>query len=177
MKELQLAYKTRSLKTRNVVIVERQYRRILNIHTLAKAAEKIGFKNVRVLDLERMTMLERMVTIVATDILIGIQGQELQWSIFMRPGSMLVEISWPKKYWCSGYSFVQQYDIKLFKLETADAFVNWDEYESRWGEVSSPEEKVRVFNSPPRTHKDNIWKYVDVLVNVTDFQTLLKRIL
>jgi len=176
LKKLQLAYRTRHPRNRNVVIVERQNRRIINIHALAKEAERIGFKNIRVLDLERMSALEQMSTMVGTDILIGVQGAALQWAIFMRPGSTLVEISWPKKYWGSCYSFVQRYKINFLKYETDDAFVNWEPYEKRWGKVNGPEERLLMLDSPPRTRDDNIWKYADVLINVTDFRKILERL-
>jgi len=124
-----------------------------------------------------MPVLKQMSTMVATDIFIGVQGAALQWAIFMRPGSTVVEISWPNKYWGSCYSFVQQHSIKFLKFETDDAFVNWEQYEKRWGKVNSPEERLRRLDSRPRTRDDNIWKYADFRIHVTEFKELLKRLL
>jgi len=113
VQELKLAYKPIS-KYKSVIIIERKDRRIPNIQDLTKAAEQMGFKHVQVVALERLTVREQMANLVATDILIGVHGAGLQWAIFMRPGSAVIEISWPKKYLGSSYAFARDYHISFF---------------------------------------------------------------
>jgi len=175
LKELKLAYKPKS-EYNSVIFIERKDRRILNIQALAKVAERLGFKNVRVVVFESLTVREQMAIVVDTDVLIGVHGAGLQWAIFMRPRSAVIEILWPKKHWGSFYAFVRDYHVKFYKFETENVFVNWHQYEIHWGKISDPVERIRMLNNPPRNKHDNIWKYADVIVDVNSFRTNLKQI-
>jgi len=163
-------------RNKNVVIIKRNYRRILNILELAKEARNLGFENVDVVSFESLSVIGQIQKIIDTDILIGVQGAGLQWAIFMRPGSTLVEITWPKKHWGLTYTFVRQYEIKHQELRTDDVLVNWQSYEKhiRGGRVCSPEEKQRLLTGTSDTNNgDNVWKYADVRVDVDSFKTSL----
>jgi len=87
-----MTYRKRS-KKKNVVIIGRPVRQILNIKELAAEAEQLGFEKVSIIDFAELPVLDQLNTIIDTDILIGVQGAGLQWAIFMQPRSVLVEIA------------------------------------------------------------------------------------
>jgi len=153
----------------SLVIIKREFRRIVNIDDLKKAAMAVGFKNVQIVEFEKMSVKEQMTLAANCGTMVGVQGAGLQWAIFMLPGSTLIEISW--KYWTSFYGFVTTYDIEHIDLVSKDVQVNWQALR-----VNGNEEKLKLLNIKPTGNwvPNNIWKQADVTVDIDEFTKQLR---
>lgn len=152
-----------------VTIVQRNHRRIINARELAKAVKLMGFRKVRIVNLERMEVKAQARVAASSRVLIGIQGAGLQWAAFMPAGSSLIEIAWPYKFWGFYFrNYVTQYQIAHHELYAQHVRVNWTSYEQlvRSGNPVSMEERLQLLQSQPKTSSlDNIWKWADAIVD------------
>ena len=153
-----------------VTIVQRTHRKIMNTQELIESLYKAGYVDVQIVQFENLTVQEQLRTAGCNSTLIGVQGAGLRWGTFMLPGSMLVEIAWPKAFWNHYYRFVaHKYGLRYLPLEARTVRPNWQTYEDklRGGiEVSDDEKKVLLTAVPKSVSADNIWKWADVTVDV-----------
>jgi len=82
----------------SIVSIERPNRRIINIADLEQSARAAGFKSVKTVLFENMSVKEQITLAANTRVIVGVQGAGLQWAIFMPPGSILIEILWPQQF-------------------------------------------------------------------------------
>lgn len=163
-----------------VTIIQRNFRRIININELMQAINSLGFRNMRVVNLETMGVVEQAKIAASSRVMIGVQGAGLQWAVFMPPGSSLIEIAWPYKHWGFYFnSYVTQYQIIHHQLYAQHVRVNWSSYEHmvRHGNPVSMEERIELLQSRPKTSSlDNIWKWGDAIVNKDDLISILSTV-
>lgn len=162
-----------------VTIVQRNHRCIINARELAKAVKLMGFRKVRIVNLERLDVKAQARVAASSRVMIGVQGAGLQWAAFMSAGSSLIEIAWPHKFWGFYFqNYVTQYQITHYELR-AHVRVNWTSYEQlvRSGIPVSMEERLQLLQSRPKTSSlDNIWKWADAIVNKDALIEILSRI-
>ncbi len=162
-----------------ITIVERQFRRILNIHELKTSAESMGYNNVQVVRLSDHTVLEQMRMAACSTVWVGVNGAGMEWSIFMRAKSTLIEIAWPRLPGGFLYRrYATPYGIRHKKLHAKDVQINFDSYETvvLGGKILTDAEKKTLLNSPPKSETFNIWKWADVTVDPKQFQDVLAGI-
>jgi len=163
-----------------MVILQRSNRQIINIGDLKKSAKAAGFKNVRVVLFEKMSVKQQMTLAANTGVMVGVQGAGLQWAIFMPPGSTLIEISWPQKYWFQNFRFVESYYIRFVNITANYVRVNWRVFEKLilGGRKCSEDRKLKLLNMRHRNMwvAENIWKHADVSVDVTTFTQVIQRL-
>lgn len=150
-----------------VTILSRQRRRILNEEYLLQLGLSVGFRNVRIVDFETLSVEDQMRVAASSNVLVGVQGAGLQWAVFMPEGSHLVEIAWPSKHWGFYYrEFVLKFGIVHHRVEVSGVRENWTSYETsvRDGVRLSDDEKLQLLKSPPKSVADNLWKWADVFV-------------
>lgn len=156
-----------------LTIIDRQHRRILNVPELVKLADSMGYDKVQVVRLEKHTVFQQLQIAACSTVWVGVQGAGLQWSIFMSPGSTLVEIAWPEKHW--GFYFanwVVPYNIDYKRIQIKDVRINWPSYQDQVlrGKVVSAEDREKLMTMPPTDVINNIWKWADVVVEQTLFK-------
>ena len=163
-----------------VTFIQRTHRRIVNIDDLVTGAKSLGMRNVRVVNYETLNVQEQVRISATSRIFVGVQGAGLQWAIFMPPGSSLIEIGWPYKYWGFYFeNYVTQYKIRHHRLYAHYVHVNWTSYETmvRQGRHVDVDERLQLLQQPPKTGSlDNIWKWADAFVKVEDFLEILTSI-
>eukprot|EP01059_Diplonema_ambulator_P011047 TRINITY_DN21017_c0_g1_i1.p1 TRINITY_DN21017_c0_g1~~TRINITY_DN21017_c0_g1_i1.p1 ORF type:complete len:579 (+),score=114.63 TRINITY_DN21017_c0_g1_i1:47-1783(+) len=89
-------------------------RRLANIQEVAEAALCYGF-NVTVVSFERFDLKEQIEIIANTDLLVGMHGNGLIWTMFQEIGGYEIEImgSWYERYarlWGNGYNNTNTFD-------------------------------------------------------------------
>jgi len=160
-----------------IVLIQRKYRRIININDLKKAAIAVGYKRAKVVDFENMSVKEQMTVAANCRLMLGVHGAGLQWAIFMPPDSTLIEISW--KHWRPFYRFVETYNINHINLNASDVRVNWQPYElhRRHGKKCSDKEKLQILEMHERGNVSHtIWQEADVTVDRKEFTELIRRL-
>lgn len=73
------------------LISRRRKRFILNEYELVQSLEKLGYECV-ILPLETMTLYEQMQQLRSVDVLVGMHGSGLDNSVFLHPGSVLIQL-------------------------------------------------------------------------------------
>jgi len=176
LSELKIRQQNNSEISDCMVLIQRKYRRIININDLQKAAIAVGFKRTKVVLFEVMSVKEQMTVAANCRLMLGVHGAGLQWAIFMPPDSTLIEISW--KRWTPFYGFVKTYNINYINLNASDVQVNWRAFElhRRKGKKCSEQEKLQLLN--PRIHNAaaNVWREADVTVDRDEFTQLIRRV-
>jgi len=164
----------------SIVFIERTNRRIINIADLEQSARAAGFKSVKIVKFENMSVKDQITLAANTRVMVGVQGAGLQWAIFMPSGSVLIEISWPQKYWFKYFKFVTSYDIQFINVTANDVRVNWRTFEQKvkHGGKCSDEEKLKLLRMTHTNMWDaeNIWKHADVVVDVDRFTQVIKQL-
>ena len=93
------------------------------------AVKSVGFPNGRVVCFEELSVLEQMEAAATSVVMIGVHGAGLQWAMFMKEGSYLVEIAWPKKFWKFHYSKMSAtFKIRSSQVEASSVHLNWTSY-------------------------------------------------
>ena len=162
---------------RRVLIQQRRNRKILNADELKRAAEEIGFNWTDVVTFEDVTLRQQLKNVACSDILVGVQGAGLEWLRFMRPGSGVLEIAWPKKHWPFFYGgYAEHSRINYETIQAKGVFLNFTSYSKmvRGGDPISEEEMVTMESKGPRNARDNHWKWADVYVDPELFKIKLK---
>lgn len=162
-----------------LTILSRRRRRILNEENLRELGLSVGFRNVRVVDFEKLTVEDQMEVASSSNVLVGVQGAGLQWAVFMPEGSHLVEIAWPSKHWGFYYrDFVVEFGIIYHSVEVTGVRENWTSYEAsvRHGVQVSDVEKRTMLKSLPNSTADNLWKWADVFVHKKEILKTLEDI-
>lgn len=152
---------------------------ILNEADLSEFGLSVGFRNVRIVDLEKLTVRDQLKNAASSNVMVGVQGAGLQWAVFMPEGSHLVEIAWPSKHWGFYYSpFVIEFGINYHSIEVDDVRVNWTSYEAsvRRGIPLGDDEKLQVLRSHPKSTADNLWKWADVFIREKEILKTLEDI-
>ena len=163
-----------------VTILQRTYRQILNAEDLKTAAIKTGFHNTTIVSFDDKPFMDQMSYIACTDILVGVLGTGLQWTIFLRPGRALLEISWPKKGW--GFLFSNSLKnfrgIQTFQLEASDVKLNLESFSHvcHAGRPFSDVEKSTLASKGPISRDYNQWKWADGIFNPEEFVSKLLEI-
>ncbi|KAK2150456.1 hypothetical protein LSH36_404g01023 [Paralvinella palmiformis] len=161
-----------------VTVIRRRTRRILNADVLINVTVSEGFGRVREVAMEDLSVEEQIRTIACTTILVGVQGAGLQWAVFMRPGSTLIEIAWPEKHWRFYFKgYITPYNIYHRGVLAKHVRINWRVYQDkvRGGEVVSSRERAILMRSAPKNMAlDNVWKWADAVVNVEHYRAALR---
>lgn len=156
-----------------VTLIRRSTRRIMNIHVVRDLFIQSGFKNVNIIDFSELNIKHQIQTAACSKILVGVQGAGLQWSAFMDPGSLLIEVAWPRFYWNFYFKDVaQRYGLRYLGLEAVNAQPNWQNYVNalKYGQMLTQDEKSLLMESHPKSEsQDNIWKFADVMIDVESF--------
>ncbi|KAH1059853.1 hypothetical protein GLYMA_02G113200v4 [Glycine max] len=149
-------------------------RLLLNENDVIKVAEEIGF-NVHVFEPKNTPMAKVYRLIHASDVLLGVHGAGLTNFLFLRPGSVLVQVVPIELYWAS-----RTYYEKPPKFLGVD----YIEYKIEPNESSLLERfgaNSLVFKDPPAFHKGN-WskqrvylKEQNVKINVVRFRKYLTK--
>ncbi len=155
-----LPFDSAKCKVNQITLIQRTIRKIINIKQLKQVAIKLGFTNISIVYFERLTVLGQYQLVRCTDILIGINGAALQWALFMKPKSGLVEL-----YYSNFKVFYNKYHghngLVYRKLIAEKQIKNWDTYKllrhrGHGGELSkSQKQKIKflgkdcdgIFNS------------------------------
>ncbi len=138
-----LPFDSDKCKTKQIVIIQRSRRLILNVNQLIQAANQLGFDNTDVFDFVNMTIFEQYQLICCTRILIGINGAALQWALFMNPGSGLMELSFAKPGFHQHYGFMKGYRKLVYDVYIASKVI------PDWHTIGTPytkEQKQDIIN-------------------------------
>ena len=161
-----------------VTIIRRRTRRILNQDQLINVTILEGFANVQAVDMEELSLDDQIRTIACTTVLVGVQGAGLQWAVFMRSGSTLVEIAWPQKHWNFYFNgYITPYNIYHRGVLAKYVRINWTVYQDKvrgGAQVPASERIVLQRSSPKNPDLDNIWKWADVIVNPEHYRAALR---
>src|SRR6218665_231142 len=162
-------------KTEYVTLIYRKQRRIVNMEDLHRWVLDAGFKReyVRVIDFDNLPIRKQIELACTSQVMIGIDGAALQWSMFMPEKSHMVEMSWPSRSWGFFYpSHAPRYGILYHAVELKDVRVNWTSYEFRLrngGEVADVK-RQQMLKSPPQ----DLWKWSDGFIHEEEVnETLL----
>ncbi len=155
-----LPFDSYKCKPKQIVIIQRSKRLILNVDQLKKAAIQLGYKNTDVVDFAKMTIFDQYQLTRCTRIMIGINGAALQWALFMRPGSGLMELSFGKPGFHQHYGFMNGYKKIVYEGYTASKVVsNWHKTGKQY------------------TEKNKSWKSADGEFEVNGFKKKLQNMI
>ena len=147
-----------------VLIIKRGNRRILNIEELKTSAEQLGYNNTKIIRFETLPVVKQLYEVSCARVLIGVQGQGLAWSIFMPPGALVIEISWPDKYWPRFYNrYVEDYGQQYRAIEVKAAGVMMDRMK---------EQKMLKIKGYKMSL---IGRLANVKININEFAAILKN--
>ena len=155
-------------KNGTVTLVQRRFRRVLNMEDLQDATLRSNFSSVQIVMFEDMSLKNQIQTAYCTDILIGIHGAGLQWASFMKPGTGLIELGW--HYWDPGWyanSFGQYQGMVTTTLMAKKVILNWESYvlNVRRGKPLSDGQQYALSRRGPSNSFDNHWKWADAIVD------------
>lgn len=81
-------------RPRTVTFIKRStYRRIINLQQLQQQVIKLGFQNTQIVVLEKLTFLQQYEIARCSVILVGINGAGLEWALFMKASTGLLELT------------------------------------------------------------------------------------
>ncbi len=133
-------------KINQITLIQRNYRKIINIEELKQVAIELGFPNISIVYFDRLTVLEQYQLARCTDILIGMNGAALQWAVFMKPKRGLLEMSY------HGFDvFFNKYQghngLVYQELMAVKQIKNWDTYKllRHSGELSESQKQTIYF--------------------------------
>jgi len=165
-----------------ITVMQRYQRRLLNAVAMLDAARTmVGEKRARVVQMEDLTIEQQLRVVAESCVLIGVQGAGLQWAMFMNAGgnSTLIEIAWPNKHWPFYYHRMSGYGLQYLQLnvKSDNVHVNWTSYEwrVRAGRTVHANERRQMISVGPRNVADNLWKWADVVVDLTQFTNVLSQ--
>ncbi len=163
-----LPFDSDKCKTKQIVIIQRSVRLILNVDQLKQAANQLGFDNIDVVDFANITIFDQYQLIRCTQILIGINGAGLQWALFMNPGSGLMELSFAKPGFHQHYGFMKGYRHLVYDAYNASKVL------PDWHTIGTPyteEQKQGIING---TLNVISWKFADGEFEVNGFKQTLQ---
>jgi len=162
-------------KAEYITLIYRKHRRIVNMEDLHRWVMDAGFKKefVRVIDFDNLPIRKQIELACTSEVMIGVDGAALQWSMFMPEKSHMVEMSWPSRSWGFFYpSHAPRYGILYHAVELKDVRVNWTSYEFRirnGGKVADVK-RQQMLKSPPQ----DLWKWSDGFIHEEEVnETLL----
>ena len=163
-------------KDKQIVIIQRNRRLILNVDDLKQAAFSMGYNNTIVIDLEDMTVQEQYQLIRCTRILIGINGAGLQWGMFMPPKSGLIELSFNKPKFGQTFADMRKHCRKLTYDSVKASYVAPDfEFIAKFSNGGKPftdKEKKDMLSGK----KAMSWKYANGEFDPGTFKSQLKKL-
>jgi len=160
-----------------ITIVQRVARKILNIEALVNAIKHIPNTHTQVVIFEHIpNMLEQLRIVRCTDLLIGVQGAGLQWAMFMRPNTALLELYW--KYWKRIYSNILKGSNGMHTdaLYATEVYLNWTSYRHRFNENPSEERKKELYKTPG-VRWSNHWQIADGIFDPVQFSAKVRDLL
>jgi len=164
-------------KAEFITLIYRKERRIINMEDLRRWVLDAGFKRefVRVIDFDNLPIRKQIELACTSQVMIGINGAALQWSIFMPEKSHMVEMSWPSRSWDFFFPLhIPKFGISYHSVELKDVRVNWTSFEFRirnGGKVSD-DERQRMLKSPPQ----DLWKWSDGFIHEDEVKETLLAI-
>ena len=167
----------------SLVIIQREYRNILNVDDLKGVAMSLTGYTTQVVAFHALSVQEQLAVASCSQVMVGVQGAGLQWAMFMNSGSTLIEIAWPEKHWDFYYRiFLEPYGINVvqFAVGGSDIHLNWKSHavNERKGVETNEQEREGLMSQPPNSpESNNIWKWADVHVNLHRFRSVLRNIL
>ena len=120
-----------------MVLLQRQpNRRILNTDELFNMTRSTDRPlSISSVVMETLSFTEQLRVARCARVMIGVQGAGLQWAMFMKPGSALIEIAWPRKGWSYYYSDrvydqngTTYNDLYISQIETDNVFLDYKAY-------------------------------------------------
>ncbi len=107
--------------SRLVTIVERpKDRLILNIKKIVNSIRSANIANVTLARMETLTIDQQIQLVHCSDVYVGVHGAALQWAMFLRKGSTLIEIAWPDNNWTfrfTGERYKHDQNIKKIQIK------------------------------------------------------------
>ena len=124
-KQFEEIYPTKCNNEFVVNLLQRKTRQILNAKELLAALKQNGYTNSNIITFENTDFEHQWRTIRCTNILIGVQGAGLQWAMFLRPASGMLELiyeKWPVRY---GPEY-KDFDLSVGVLKASETHYDWD---------------------------------------------------
>lgn len=111
------------------LISRRRKRFILNEYELVQRVVSMGYECV-ILPLEEMTLFEQMQQLRSLDVLVGMHGSALDNSVFLHPGSVLVQLlPYKVEHRCTFRASAEEAGVKYMEWQLKDptkAVFHWD---------------------------------------------------
>ncbi len=164
-----LPFESNKCKPKQIVIIQRSKRLILNVNQLRQAAIQLGYNNTDVVDFADMTLLDQYQLTRCTRIMVGINGAALQWAVFMKPGSGLMELSFAKPNFHQHYKFMKGY--RKFVYDGYDASRVIPDWHAL-GNGYTKEQKQDIISGKT---KFSTWKLADGEFEVNGFRKTLQN--
>ncbi len=120
MNKLEITYdKIKCRKSKLVTIVDRTWgRKIMNIGSIIKSITSQKLANVSLANVDRLTIPQQVQLVHCSDVYVGIHDTALQWAMFLRKGTTLIEIAWPKNHLTFKFTSERfKYDKHIYKLQ------------------------------------------------------------
>lgn len=134
----------RKCKGSQVTFIQTKVNKILNLEALKAAAH--GFDKTEVLTIENTAFSKQWDIIRCSDIVVGVTGPALQWTVFLQAGKGLLELSALKApfQYSQDYSSFQK--IKTGQLLASKVDINWNSASSTCfkGKIFSKSEKEKM---------------------------------
>jgi adenomatosis polyposis coli protein len=163
-----------------LTIINRLYRRILNVDDILKALSELHYHNVNVVVLENFNITEQVHLAACTRVLIGVQGAGLAWFRFMQHPAGVLEIGWPG--WPASRYTKSALDLGYLATNINNCQAEVTSHSLRWYRKLTSQNnmwvrkddidylKMTSLLSDNYLSNSNIWKFADCTVNVTDFK-------
>ncbi len=163
-------------KPKQIIIIQRSHRLILNVDQLKQAAIELGYNNVEVVDFSKLTLLDQYQLTRCTRILVGINGAALQWAVFMKPGSGMLELGFAKPKFHTTYRDMNGYRRLVYDVYSASRVTpDWELiYNSFGGHKYTEKEKQDIISGKSGGIS---WKYADGEFEVNGFKRKLQEII
>lgn len=132
---------------RLTIIVRNDTRKILNLDGIVKAAEELGF-NVKLLIPDRYTELKHAYRLLNnTDVLLGVHGAAMTHLLFLRPGTVLIQViplgtDWPARTYYGEPAIKLGLHYLTFKVTPAESTLS-EKYNTNDPILTNPNEVLK----------------------------------
>eukprot|EP01038_Epipyxis_sp_PR26KG_P008032 gene8032-10884_t len=164
------------------IISRRRKRFILNEYELVQSVLSMGYECV-LLPLEEMTIYEQMSALRSLDVLIGIHGSALDNSVFLHPGSVIVQLlPYKVEHRCTFQSSAQAAGVVYMEWQLKDkskAYFHWDLLDQANSDRLKSTTKERYLEAGQAAFDNRetlmFWINQDIIVPLEEWIPLVKR--